>query len=151
MNKIIIGIIILIVIVAGSYLLFMNYSAPADNSNVSTQLTNQETPITSQEMPPAGQNIVVYTDNGYSPNPIKIKVGDTVTFKNESSQSMWTASAMHPTHNQYPTTGGCWGSTFDACQGIQPGDSWSFKFDLAGNWKYHNHLNATHFGSIVVE
>jgi len=144
MNKIIIGVIIIVIIALGGYLLFKNYNAPTPNSDTSSQPTAQETPI-------AETNIVVYTDTGFSPNPINIKAGDTVTFKNASSQSMWTASAIHPTHNQYPTTGGCLGSTFDACQGIRPGLSWSFKFDLVGTWKYHNHLNPTHFGAIIVE
>ena len=64
---------------------------------------------------------------------------------------MWTASAVHPTHRAYPTTGGCLGSTFDACKGVQPGASWSFRFDIAGTWKYHNHLNPNNTGAIVVE
>lgn len=149
MNKIIIGLIIIAVIVLGGYLLFKNYSAPVTNANLSS-LTNQETSA-SQASPITGQNVIVYTNTGYSPNSINIKAGDTVTFKNESSQPMWTASAMHPTHTQYPTTGGCIGSTFDACQGVQPGSTWLFKFDLVGTWKYHNHLNPTHFGTIIVE
>lgn len=94
---------------------------------------------------------ITITDSGYSPNTITIKAGDTVTFKNESSQPVWTASAVHPTHKAYPTTGGCLGSTFDACQGIPPGQSWSFKFDIAGSWKYHNHLNPGQTGTIVVQ
>ena len=38
---------------------------------------------------------VLYTNSGYSPAEIKIKAGDTVIFKNESSNGMWTASALH--------------------------------------------------------
>ena len=64
---------------------------------------------------------------------------------------MWPASAFHPTHKAYPTTGGCLGSTFDACKGVLPGESWSFKFDIAGSWKYHDHLKPIVFGTIVVE
>lgn len=94
---------------------------------------------------------ITATDSGYSPSTITIKVGDTVIFKNGGSQPVWTASAAHPTHRAYPTTGGCIGSTFDACQGIPPGQSWSFKFDIAGSWKYHNHLNPGQTGTIVVQ
>ncbi|MEK9182927.1 MAG: hypothetical protein AAB849_00245 [Patescibacteria group bacterium] len=72
-------------------------------------------------------------------------------FKNQSARSMWPASGFHPTHTVYPTTGGCLGSTFDACKGVLPGESWSFQFDIAGSWKYHNHLNPADFGMIVVE
>ncbi|OHA25032.1 MAG: hypothetical protein A3D52_00625 [Candidatus Taylorbacteria bacterium RIFCSPHIGHO2_02_FULL_44_36] len=91
------------------------------------------------------------TNSGYSPSILTVKKGETVTFKNQSSQSMWTASAVHPTHRAYPTSGGCLGSTFDACAGVQSGNSWSFKFDISGTWKYHNHLNPGDTGTIVVE
>jgi len=32
-----------------------------------------------------------------------------------------------------------------------PGESWSFKFDEGGTWKYHDHLNPGATGMIVVE
>ena len=41
--------------------------------------------------------------------------------------------------------------TFDACKGVKPGESWPFKFDIAGNWKYHDHLNPKNFGAIIVQ
>lgn len=136
MNKVLLSIIIIAAVVAGAYFVFKK--AP-----------EQTTPIS--QTPKAEEKIITYTDTGYSPSSLQIKVGDTVIFKNESSQSMWTASAMHPSHESYPTTGGCLGSTFDACKGIQPGDKWSFKFDIAGNWKYHDHLNPKNFGAIIVQ
>jgi plastocyanin len=91
------------------------------------------------------------TDTGFSPNPVTINKGDTVRFENHGTKPVWPASAMHPTHKVYPTTGGCLGSTFDSCKGIAVGDSWSFKFDIAGSWNYHDHINATHFGKIIVQ
>lgn len=97
------------------------------------------------------ENVVIYADSGYSPAVLKIKKGEMVVFKNQSSKAMRPASAMHPTHRVYPTTGGCLGSTFDACVGIQPGKTWSFKFDILGTWKYHDHLNPGATGAIAVE
>lgn len=164
MNKAIIAIVIVAVILAGGYFIFR--SAPQSTPSVpqpSSEQTTSQAPVSelpSSELtsqPSAGQTlateekIVIYTDSGYSPATLTVKKGETVTWKNQSSQSMWTASGKHPTHLLYPTTGGCLGSTFDACQGIQPGGSWSFKFDIVGNWKYHNHLNSGNFGAIVVE
>lgn len=97
------------------------------------------------------ENAVIYTDSGYSPTALKIKKGETAVFKNQSSRAMWPASATHPTHRVYPTTGGCIGSVFDACAGVQPGETWSFKFDISGIWKYHDHLNPDATGAITVE
>ncbi len=163
MNKTIVTIIIVVIIILGGYFLLRSPESPtpAPSSGLLPQQSSQKTPQTPQtqttqapvilEASLVSQNVVTYTDAGYSPNPFKIEVGETVTFKNNSSQSMWTASGIHPTHALYPTTGGCLGSTFDACKGIQPGDSWSFKFDIAGSWKYHNHLNPSNTGTIIVE
>lgn len=95
--------------------------------------------------------IIINSDSGYSPSTITVKKGETVTWKNESAQETWPASAMHPTHAVYPIKGGCIGSTFDACKGFKKGESWSFTFDAVGTWKYHDHLNPSHFGTIIVK
>lgn len=159
-NKIVISIVIVAVMLLVGYFLFRgSYKSPAVPPTLSEQPVSQseltEKPISQEALPeetlPVEQNIVTYSDSGYSPATLTVKAGTTVTFKNESSRSMWTASGVHPTHRLYPTTGGCIASTFDACQGIQPGSSWSFKFNIVGTWKYHNHLNPSNTGTIVVE
>ena len=147
MKKAIITIIIIAIVVLGGYFIFsgtyQETSMPAEEQPISQSSVGQT--------PNEEANVITYTDTGYSPSDLEITAGETVIFKNESQQSMWPASAMHPTHKDYPTTGGCLGSTFDACMGVQPGDSWSFKFDIAGNWKYHDHLSPKNFGTIIVK
>ena len=149
MNKTFTTILILIIIVLGGYFLLKNPKAQAPT--IETPVISTSTGDTDNSVPSANQNVITYTNTGYSPSTLTVQVGTTVTFKNESSMAMWAASASHPTHKVYPTTGGCLGSTFDACRGIQPGDSWSFKFDIAGNWKYHDHLKPSFFGTIIVK
>lgn len=171
MNKTIIAVLFIAVIIFGGYFFLRG----SDRSNTpsspeiiaNSQALNQERAsqssnsgqlneeVSSQSS--AGQvkfgaeRIVIYNEAGYSPESISIKNGETVIFKNNSSRSMWPASAMHPSHRVYPTTGGCLGSTFDACNGVQPGRDWSFKFDIVGAWKYHDHLHPADRGIIVVE
>lgn len=107
--------------------------------------------------PVVSSKIVTYADSGYTPNTITIKKGETVVWKNESGASMWTASAVHPTHKAYSGTdiAACGTQTllpmFDSCAGVASGQSWSFKFDNVGTWGYHNHLNSSHWGKVVVE
>ncbi|MBI2464372.1 hypothetical protein HYV57_05435 [Candidatus Peregrinibacteria bacterium] len=120
------------------------------DSNTSTY-SNSALPPSLGEDSVTEKKLVIYTDAGYSPAALRIKKGETVIFKNQSSRSMWTASAIHPSHRSYPTTGGCLGSTFDACKGVQPDDSWLFTFDVSGSWKYHNHLNPGDAGTIEVK
>ena len=107
------------------------------------------------EQPTVSSNIVTYTDSGYSPKEITISKGDTVVFKNESSGTLWPASAVHPTHTVYPGSSiqKCGGSDimFDACRGLDTGEEWSFTFNEAGSWGYHNHRRAFNTGKIIVE
>ncbi len=95
--------------------------------------------------------IVSHGDAGFVPSVVKIAKGKTVMFINDGTASMWPASAKHPTHNEYPTKGGCTGSTLDACKALAHGESWSFQFDQVGSWNYHNHLNPSQTGTIIVE
>ncbi len=101
--------------------------------------------------PAPAANVVTYTDSGFSPSVLTVKLGSIVTFQNKASDAMRVASNPHPTHTGYPTRGGCVGSTFDACKDIGPGTSWTFKFDIAGTWGYHNHLDPKEGGTVVVE
>ena len=103
------------------------------------------------------ENVVVYSDSGFSPSELNIKSGDKIVFRNESSRPVWPASALHPTHAVYDGTNFdrhcAEGATpaFDACREVEPGGEWSFTFDKIGTWKYHDHLNASRTGTIVVE
>ncbi len=147
MSKKLIWVIVLVLVALGIFLLLRKEEVLAPNEELPAALPQEET--TNTEV--VNENLITYSDTGFAPSTLTVKVGDTVTWKNESEKSMWPASAMHPTHAVYPTTGGCLGSTFDACRGVLPGESWSFKFDIAGEWKYHNHLGPTFFGTVVVE
>ena len=89
-------------------------------------------------------------DGGFSPSTVTLAKGGTITFKNIGTEDHWPASAVHPVHRQYPEGNGCIGSAFDACEGIQPGEEWSFKFDQVGVWGYHDHLNSPSRGVIEI-
>ena len=80
-----------------------------------------------------------------------IKTGDTVKWINNDTAPHWPASAAHPTHTVYPELGGCIGSKFDACKGLANGEPFMFTFTHKGSWKYHDHLNPSLWGTIVVE
>lgn len=105
----------------------------------------------------AATSVIIYTDAGYAPRAHTITAGDTVTFVNQSSGLMWTASAMHPTHTAYPgsSIAKCGTSQeqgiFDACKGVEANGEWSFTFGEKGTWNYHDHLSPTRFGTIIVE
>ena len=141
MKKIIAGIIAV-------GLMLVGYSLLTDQKPLAP---SEEVPQILEEFMAVSENIIVYADDGFTPKSLSVKAGEEVVFKNNSPRNMWPASAFHPTHKEYPTSGGCLGSAFDACRGISPGSSWSFKFDISGNWKYHDHLQPKYFGEIIVE
>ena len=110
-----------------------------------------------QEQTTVSGNTIEISDDGFNPTILTgearlgILVGDTVTWINKGSIEHWPASAIHPTHAVYPEPGGCIGSKFDACKGLKQGESWSFVFTQKGSWNYHDHLNPTLFGKIIVQ
>ncbi len=85
---------------------------------------------------------VTLTESGYSPATLTIKVGDTVTWTNTGSKNSNVSSDPHPQHTTYsPLNLGM----------LKPGDSLSLKFDTAGTYTYHNHLNESQRGTIIVK
>lgn len=108
-----------------------------------------EEPEAIEEIP--SEATVKITSSGFEPKTLTVKEGTTVTFVNEDSNKHWPASAMHPTHNVYPESGGCIGSKFDACKGLEQGESFSFTFNEKGSWNYHDHLRSSTWGTIIVE
>lgn len=118
-----------------------------ETGEISTQndpkITPNETPTPISPVEPESvtsiTSVITYTDNGYNPLEITIVVGTSVTFKNESSRQMWTASDPHPIHNDY--------SEFDQ-KGT--GTEYSFTFNQPGIYDYHNHVFPTHSGQINV-
>lgn len=96
------------------------------------------------------ENLVEITAAGFNPNTLTINKGDTVVFVNKEAKSHWPASAVHPSHDVYPKTGGCIGSKFDSCRGLSQGETFTFRFDYEGTWKYHDHLNPGLTGTIIV-
>lgn len=161
--------VILAVIVIAGILWWMNY-APTPTGEpgaASTALTGSPE---SQQNDTEGLNVnanvnanvdttpmsasVTYNGTSYSPSTVTIKKGGTVTFTSTAG-NMWVASASHPTHTGYDgttraahcATGYTGPAPFDQCVA---GTSYTFTFTKAGTWPYHDHINASAFGSVKV-
>lgn len=97
---------------------------------------------------------VSYNDeDGFFPQEVTVKVGGSVTWTNQGGDDMWVATAPHPAHTAYSGTSlqqhcpDTDGNDFDQCAN---GATYTFKFDKAGTFPYHNHSNATKFGRVIV-
>lgn len=141
-------------------------NAAASDESTEKGATEEETIVESETGPavsgPADEevaesgpttHVVEMSSSGFSPASIEIKKGDTVNFVAIDS-GIWPASALHPTHTVYPGSGitKCGGDDkiFDACEGVGQGGTFSFTFNEVGDWKYHDHLNPSRTGSVVV-
>lgn len=124
-------------------------AAPTDFSSLSGSSETSATQTTT----------ITLTDAGFEPRSVTIAMGQTVRFVNESSRGMWVGSDEHPTHTEYDGTSTrehCADGTntqgnFDMCTAVASGGSWEFTFDKPGTFGFHNHVGASHTGTIIVE
>jgi plastocyanin len=86
-------------------------------------------------------------DQAYDPNPIKVKVGDTVTWTNDDSQAHTVTSG---TDSSDPNMG----KEFDSSPGLNTllstDQTFSHKFTTAGEFPYFCQLHPTMLGKVVV-
>lgn len=147
MKYLIVGIIILTVLVGGYALMKSGNTGIYTGNVVPTQADQQVvvspsigTPVT--ELPQMNTSSVEYTQNGFIPKSMTVKVGTTVIWINKDINQMWVASAPHPQHTDLPG--------FDALKGYKTGETYSYTFTKVGNWKYHDHLTPSNSAVVNV-
>lgn len=93
---------------------------------------------------PAGGEVlnVSLTDSGFIPDTLKVKLGDKVIWTNNGSETVEISSDDHPTHELYP---------FLNLGPVEPTSMVRLIFRKTGTFTYHNHLNPSQKGTIIVE
>lgn len=144
-NYLVIGVIVLVLVLG--YLGRHQIRALISGSNTqpapqvtTTTVTPEASPATSSAV--VEQNVVTLTTSGYSPASLTVKAGTTVTFMNKSGSKATVSSDPHPVHTAYPPLN--LGSFAD-------GGTLTLTFDKPGTYGYHNHLNPTQTGKIIVQ
>jgi len=89
------------------------------------------------------EHIVLYSNSGFSPQVIRVKQGESVTFKADGPLALKVASNPHPAHSDY--------SAFVSKVGLKQGETYIFKFTKLGSYGYHNDLHLSHKGTVIVE
>ena len=97
MKKVLIGLVVLLIGIGAGWFVFGGKTETPESAMPVPGTTGVTEMVVNEE-----QSTVTYTDTGYSPKEITVKQGTTVTFVNQSSGGMWTASAIHPTHQLLP-------------------------------------------------
>jgi plastocyanin len=159
MNKNLVIIVLAILVLAiFLYYFFTKFRAPT----LAPELPQPPTPpvfeVPTTSTPTTTSEVIIkITTDGFEPKEVEISKGTKVTWVNEQSNPSWPASAVHPTHEVYPGSSIKKCDTpekdkiFDACRGLNQGESWSFIFNEVGEWYYHDHLNPSLKGKIVVK
>ena len=160
-----------LVLLGGGWYFVMNNSTPADTEVEQEEMMEEnETPgpgpgaaaevemglgigDSSEEGAAPMSAQINYSASGFSPSTVTVRVSGDVTWTSQGGAQMWVASAQHPTHSAYDGTTlqehcGSGGDSLDQCAN---GSVFSFTFDKAGTWRYHNHTNPSHFGTVIVE
>lgn len=128
----ILGVVVVVILIAAVGIYFLRGESAPDNQLGGGVLGVYE----------GAAATIMRTDDGYEPRDVTIKVGEALSFKNESEEFHWPASDVHPTHSIY--------SEFDPDAPIAPGETWTFVFTRVGEWKYHDHIRANLRGTITV-
>lgn len=157
MNKVIIGAMVVVIGGVIGWYFFRNSPklpgmkigtenvtpAPSETSGGDVLITDEQVGAGNQKGGTMGEVVVTYTDSGYQPKEVTVNKGTKVTFVNDSSAGMWTASGQHPTHQLLPG--------FDQLKSVSKGGTYVYTFEKVGTWKYHNHVSPDVTGTVVVK
>jgi len=86
-------------------------------------------------------------DKAYSPNPVNVKVGDTVTWTNDDSQAHTVTSGKDSSD---PDLGKVFDSSPNFNPLLSPKQTFQHKFTTAGEIPYFCQLHPTMVGKVVV-
>ncbi|HBB76536.1 MAG: hypothetical protein A2186_00695 [Candidatus Levybacteria bacterium RIFOXYA1_FULL_41_10] len=147
-SKVIVALVavLILVVVGGGFLLISRSKAPTAVPVVpSTTSESTPTPETTQEesqSPTANETEVTLSETGFSPKTITIKAGDKVIWINNSGKMATVNSNPHPIHTSYKELN---------LGNFDDGEKLELVFPNAGTYNYHNHLNASQGGTVIVE
>lgn len=109
-------------------------------SATSTQASDTSQSASGEAM--VDQTVITFDGTSFSPSELRAKAGESIAVKNMSTGIMQFSSDPHPTHTLFPELN---------LGAIGPGSSRTFTISKSGTYSYHNHLNPSQKGTIVVE
>ncbi|HET7713768.1 MAG TPA: cupredoxin domain-containing protein [Patescibacteria group bacterium] len=139
MNKNLLALIVGVALLGGGYLWWTSQNnnssttgtpAPGQSSTPETSTSSTSTEVT-----------LTYTDSGFSPLTLEVKSGGKLTVVNNSTRTIDFASNSHPIHTDNTDL------NFGV---ITPNKSKQGTLTKKGSWRYHDHLNASAGGQVIV-
>lgn len=87
-------------------------------------------------------HIIIRTSEGFFPQTLHIRQGESVAFVSRVEGYFWPASDLHPFHNLYPA--------FDPRRQLGKDEIWTYRFEDPGTFTFHDHLAPKLSGAITV-
>lgn len=146
---IIVGVIVLILAGVGIGYALTHKPKPATTTTttsasetVAPSTTTETTTPTASDDAATTETVITYSNGGFSPSTITVKNGTTVTIKNTSNHTMQFDSDPHPAHTTNAELN---------VEKVSAGGSQTFVVKRTGTFGYHNHLNPSETGTIIVQ
>lgn len=136
MRLMLIGAVVLVVVIAGAFLLVNKSTTQTGTENSSP---TQSTTAPQNESKEAAISV---TANGFEPATLTIKTGTNVVWTNNSGDNTTVNSDNHPTHLRFP---------FLNLGSFDNGKTASVVFEKAGTYFYHDHLHPERTGTVIVQ
>ncbi len=131
-NKVIIGIVVLVIVGGGIFLMSQSNKTQMQQQNIPSQTQTQTNPTTGS--PAMAKDTVTIQNMAFSPASLTVKVGDKVTWTNQDSVGH-SATADD--------------NSFDTGV-LSTGQSGSTTFSKAGTYTYHCSVHPSMHGTIIV-
>lgn len=143
-RPVLIGLVVLLVVILlliGGFIFFSNKQS-SELLPMPPAESVEERPVSLPPVSVAQQEVRIFvTETGFDSDEARIKVGGRVTFTNSGSSDHQIASTPHPVHTDYPALN---------LGVIKPFESKSLTFPTVGTYRFHDHLNPSTAGAIVV-
>ena len=130
---------VIVVIVAVVIVVLVGNNRSASNNSSNSSGSNNNSSSNSNKTAAA---TITYSDSGFSPDTTTVKSGDTVAVKNTSNSDLSFDSGPHPVHTD---------DTDLNLGEVAPGETKTFVVTKTGTFEFHNHLDASKQGTIVIQ
>lgn len=143
MKKVLI-LILAVAVLAGIALAMNNDDKKIDNAANSSNTNSDQNPTTqpADDTDKGSVQTITYINGGFSPEKLTTKAGENVVIENKSNTVIQFNSDEHPEHTD--------NSELNVGT-VQPGEKKTFVLTRLGTYGFHDHLNPSATGEIVVQ
>jgi plastocyanin len=141
-RNIIIGLVVVAILVVGWLLARPKKSEQSATPQPTQSSSSAPSSAATSQNAVTATATITYSENGFDPKTVTVKMGETVAIKNDSSDTLQFDSDPHPQHTD---------NTELNVGVVNPGQAKTVTLNKTGTFGYHNHLNPTDKGSITVQ